>query len=108
MLPDLPRLKATFRPQAWINDNAVDIDGQVEFDATENFLTLDLEEIRNFTEHDYDSDRLAWDLREAEIHSGPYEVDVDIDEWLNSIGFPARRQLTAALVRDLRKIFDIS
>lgn len=85
---------ATFRPQAWINDYAADIDKPVQFDATLNILALTLEEFKNFKENSYDSDSLADDLPERENHSGPFEVDVDVDTWLEQNGFPERNALT--------------
>lgn len=104
----LPRLMAVFRPQAWINEEAVDIPGRVRFDATESFLTLDYETIRKFKEHDYDSDDLlngADDLPEFGAHSGPFEVDVDTDSWLKQLGFPPRAQLTDEQIERLRALF---
>lgn len=82
----MKRLIATFRPQSWEYDTLRDIGGNVEFDATENFLNNDVEDIRDFTEHDNDSDSLADGLPERENHDGPFEVDADIDQWLINNG----------------------
>jgi hypothetical protein len=100
------RLMATFRPQAWINNYAVDIDGAVTFDATDALLTLDLEGVRTFREHSEQSDRLADDLPARQVHSGPFEVDVDIDDWLDENGFEGGRNcLTDEVWRSLQERF---
>lgn len=102
----LPRLTARFRPQAWIRDFAMDVDGAVDFDATAAFLALPPDAIRAFRENDYDSDHLADDLPEYEAHSGPFEVDVEVDDWLEALGFPnGRASLTDADVASIRERF---
>jgi hypothetical protein len=103
-----PRLMATFRPQKWVNDNAVDVvDGAVEFDATVPFLSFSNDEIRNFKEHDYASDHLAASLPEFRQHGGPFEVDVDVDEWLRTLNYPGRKHLTDEQIRELRQTFEV-
>jgi hypothetical protein len=97
---------ATFRPQAWVGDYALDTGDDVEFDATEQFLRLELEAIRNFREHDYDSDRLADDLPEAQ--DGPFEVDVDIDTWLAENGIPNREAMNQDDLDRLRKDYGVT
>jgi len=93
-MSELPRLMATFRPQAYIRGDAVDIDGAVEFDATDEALDLDWDVIRDFEYHAYDSDHLADSLPERNAHGGPFEVDVDLDAWLELLGVPDRSELT--------------
>ena len=93
-MPTLPRLIATFRPQAWINKRAVDIDGAVKFDATEEILGLGWVAVRDFAYHNYDSDHLSSNLAERETHGGPFEVDVDLDEWLTALGVQDRSEMT--------------
>ena len=73
------RCFATFQPQAWINDYAVDIDGRYEFDITEQILALGEEKARRIEDHDDDSDALwgAWsaDGTRTELpHDGPFSV----------------------------------
>lgn len=102
------RLMATFRPQAWINDYAVDIDGSVRFDATEPFLSLPLARIRAFQQNNYDSDYLSDALPQRNEHSGPFEVDVEIDEWLESLGYPPRAELTESHLVSLREWFKVT
>jgi hypothetical protein len=100
-------LIATFRPQAWIDDYAVDIDGKVDFDVTQALLELPLEKIRTFKEHNHDSDVLADDLQEQKDHSGPFEVDVDIDKWLEENGLDGgRADLTQEQLDQLRRQSD--
>jgi hypothetical protein len=83
-----PRLVATFRPQQWFNNYAVDVDGQVRFDATDVFLAQKLEAIRLFSTNDFDSDLLASDLPECQEYDGPFEVDLEYEpgEWLELHG----------------------
>lgn len=88
---DARRLIARFRPQMWLNDQAMDVEGAVYFDATEKFLRLPLEYTRTFRENSYDSDELAEDLPARQHHSGPFEVDIDASEWLEQNGVPGGR-----------------
>ncbi len=87
IIDPFPKLMATFRPQAVVNKRIIDIDGEVVFDATPQILQLDHQQIREFAHNDYDSDFLANNLPERNSHSGPFEVDVDVDAWLESFGF---------------------
>lgn len=99
-----PRLMATFRPQVWVNDYAMDLEGKVEFDATTAFLSLKNDRIRNFEEHTRDSDELA-DICDVTDHGCPFEVDVDIDAWLESLGLSDRTKLTDDDIDRLRGMF---
>ena len=98
----LTPLIATFRPQAWINDQAVDIDGKIEFDATDQFLSLNIDQIHFYRENCYSSDFLADNLNERIDHSGPFEVDAFIDDWLEENGFVCHDQLTQKDLDNLR------
>src|SRR5262249_43324172 len=102
------RLMATFRPQAWVGDYALDTGDDVEFDATGQFLSVGLEAIRNFGEHDYDSDRLAEDRPEAQEHDGPFEVDVDVDAWLADNGISNREAISQDDLDRLRKEYGVT
>lgn len=101
-------LIAIFRPQKWKGDECIDLDDEVEFNATYAFLSLPLEQIRGFSLNDYDSDGLAEDLLERQTHKGPFEVDVDPDEWLESLGFPPRAELTQDHLNKLRVMFRVT
>lgn len=103
-----PLLLASFRPQVWVNDYAVDNGSQVVFDATATFLSRDLGAIHAFKENDYDSDYLAEDLPERDNHGGPFEVDVDVDAWLEKNGFlDGREGLSEDDLRTLRIRFGV-
>lgn len=67
---------AVFRPQAEVNGHVIDIDGAVEFDATEQLLRMPVERIRGFRQHTDDSDELADNQTGRLTHTGPFEVDV--------------------------------
>jgi hypothetical protein len=103
-----PRLVAHFRPQAWVNDYAVDIDdGQEDFDATAAFLAQDLDWIKGFEEHSDDADYLAEEVSEAwKHHSGPFEVDVDADAFFEAVGLD-RQALTPIDLAELRRRYGV-
>lgn len=103
----LPRLLAHFRPQSWVRDYAVDIDGQEDFDATKAFLSQDLDWIRGFEEHSEESDQLAIAASAAwKRHHGPFEVDVDVDGFLEALGF-RRQSLTPRQLTELRRRYGV-
>ncbi len=104
-----PRLEATFRPQQWVGeDHLCDLfDQKVNFDATDVFLKLSLEQIKGFKENDYDSDDLAEDLPERQEHNGPFEVDVDINVWLYENGIEDRAAMTQEQLDQLREKYNV-
>lgn len=70
---------ARFRPQAWINDNAIDIDGGFTFDVTIQIEKMGREKALEITDHDNSADDL-WHTyvgaRPEKEHDGPFEVEV--------------------------------
>lgn len=103
------RLMAIFRRQVWVNDETMDTEDPIEFDATLKFLVLPLTGIRSFREHDYDSDYLAEGLPEKVEWTGPFEVDVDVDGWLEKNGIPdGRKSLTQEDLDRLRKEYGVN
>jgi hypothetical protein len=72
---------AHFRPQAWVNDCAVDIDGGFDFDCTRALLAQDAKTLRNFKFNSYDTDNLYRDSDVPQEHTGPFEVDVSEDDF---------------------------
>lgn len=101
------RLMAVFQPQAWVNDYAINIDGAVEFDATEAFLGRSLEFIRKYAECSYDSDVLADDLPERQQHDGPFEVECDVWAWLEDNGVSQKQTMTEADLDRLREEYGV-
>lgn len=82
--PDLyaGKIIATFRPQAWVNDYAVDVDpeGPTMFDVTAHVVALGRERALQIKDGDYSSDGLrelatapAW----VRDWSGPFSVSVE-------------------------------
>jgi hypothetical protein len=70
------RIMAEFVPQAWVNDNAVEIDGRVEFDVTEQILAMTEEQRRAVRDDQYASDNLVpSEIRER--HNGPFRVEIE-------------------------------
>ena len=103
----LCRLMATFRPQAEADGHVINIDGADEFDATEQLLRMPVERIRDFVEHDYDSDDLADCLTVRLTHSGPFEVDCPgIDSFFEAHGL-SRQSLTVEQLEVLRAAYGI-
>jgi hypothetical protein len=75
---DEPRIIATFRPQEWVHDCAIDIDGEYEFDVTDALAGLSDEELLAIEDHNYETDAL-WQnhpIRIEQPHDGPFEVEV--------------------------------
>lgn len=72
---------ATFRPQAWINDNAVDIDGRLEFDITATIEALGREKALELKDNSTESDHLWIDYQRthprASDHNGPFVVQCE-------------------------------
>lgn len=70
---------ARFRPQAYINDNAIDIDGGFMFDVTIQIEKMGREKALKITDHDYSADNL-WHAyvaaRPEKEHDGPFEIEV--------------------------------
>ncbi|MCW0053980.1 hypothetical protein OIV36_31420, partial [Burkholderia pseudomallei] len=69
------RITATFIPEAWVNDNAIEIDGRREIDVTDKVLALPALEIGNIADRDDTSDFLVDAL--ALGHNGPHSVEVE-------------------------------
>ena len=68
------RIMATFQPQAWRNDRAVDIDGRREFDITDEVLRLGREKALATKDNSWESDNLAREAGLLSEHSGPFYV----------------------------------
>lgn len=102
------RLIAFLRRQVWVNNEATESEEPVEFDATVALLRLPLSGIQQFREHDHDSDVLAEDLPERVEWTGPFEVDVDVDGWLEQNGVPeGRKSLTKEDLDRLRREYGV-
>ncbi len=70
------RIMATFVPEAWVKDHAIEVDGRIDFDATDEILAMSEEERAELRDDSYASDRLV----PAELldrHQGPFRVEVE-------------------------------
>jgi hypothetical protein len=73
------RCLAIFQPQAWIRDNAVDIDGKFTFDVTDQVLALGREAALAIPDAGEEAEAL-WAstgyeaLVEGHPHYGPYTI----------------------------------
>ena len=70
---------ARFRPQAYINDHAVDIDGGYMFDVTMQIEQMGQDKALKIEDHSYGADAL-WHAyvaaRPEKEHDGPFEIEV--------------------------------
>ena len=108
----LPRFIAVFRPQAWANDYAVDVEpeGPARWEVTGHLRSLNAEErAKVLAGHDYESDALR-ELPGApqwvQDWTGPFEVDVFELRSLSAEDravFEARRPKARALIARLKK-----
>jgi hypothetical protein len=77
-----PLLPAIYQPQSWIDDNPVDIDGRVEFDAASAFMSMSPEQMlfvaNEILKGRHDIDDLAVGVSD---HNGPFLVTVDEDDF---------------------------
>jgi hypothetical protein len=85
---------ATFVPEAWIRDYAVEIDGRLEFDVTERILAMSEEERNQLRDDDYNSDVLASEEIRGS-HTGPFRVEVEqaIEDYFSSDDDPTATEL---------------
>jgi len=110
-----PVLNATFQPQQWVNDHAVDDGASFDFDAGPALLSLSADRVRfivgEVERHwgrDLDMLAEAADLigNGEDQHSGPFYVDVDADDlvgFLKEVGIADVSKLTddeLARIRD--------
>jgi hypothetical protein len=72
------RIMARFVPQAWINNYAVNIDGEVEFDVTEKILAMPKAKALAMRDDQDETDELARDAGFLENHGGPFYVAVEM------------------------------
>jgi hypothetical protein len=100
----LPRIMATFQPQAWINDYATEIDGAKKFDCTKEILRLSPKDVRRLRDDQYDTDNLLpEEIRKT--HNGPFYVAVrdEIFDFFKKLGLKA----DAPGFSEARKIYGI-
>jgi hypothetical protein len=76
---------ATFAPEVWIRDCAVEIDGRLEFDVTETILAMSEGERNQLRDDDYNTDDLATEEVRGS-HTGPFRVEVQqaIEDYFSS------------------------
>jgi hypothetical protein len=88
------RIMATFVPEAWIRDHAVEIDGRLEFDVTERILAMSEKERNELRDDDYNTDGLASEEIRGS-HTGPFRVEVEkaIEDYFSSNDDPSTTQL---------------
>ncbi|WP_186214511.1 hypothetical protein [Burkholderia gladioli] len=72
-MPD-KRIMAVFQPQAWINDDATDIDGREDVDVTERVLRLPLDRVHALQDYRDSTELLVDGSTVAIEHDGPFTV----------------------------------
>ncbi|MBA9859201.1 hypothetical protein [Ralstonia insidiosa] len=94
------RIEAYFQPQAWIRNDATDIDGGCSIDVTEKVLSLQLDQIRTLKDYRESTDALVDAIKIG--HDGPYTVSVvsSVEEYfgVQSLGDITQDQLDSARV----------
>ncbi|PZR93462.1 MAG: hypothetical protein DI537_10070 [Stutzerimonas stutzeri] len=82
MPADGPRVVASFHPQAWVNDYAidVDVDGEAEWDVTAEIIAMGEEKALGIDDDSDDTDALTGSKHAPEFvrnWQGPYRVEVE-------------------------------
>lgn len=93
---------ASFQPQAWMDDNAVDIDGQEEVDVTQRVLSLSLTQIHGLQDHRNSTDDLVNGTPVAIEHNGPFTVRV-VDSICEFFGVGTLSDITDDMLDARRK-----
>lgn len=73
------RIIATFIPQAWVDDESVDIDGWIDFDVTDQILSMGRDAALRITDNSYQSDDLWYNhevIPGVDPHNGPFRIQV--------------------------------
>lgn len=105
MVGKRPRIVAVFRPQAWINDYACDVDGRKEFDCTLEILRMSVDEIHALRDDQDETDTLLPD-RVRGGHGGPFRIEVQeaIGKFFRALGFD---EVTEEAVQKARKLYGV-
>ncbi|ENZ78039.1 MULTISPECIES: hypothetical protein [Ralstonia] len=97
------RIEAYFQPQAWIRNDATDIDGGRSIDVTEKVLSLQLEQIHTLKDYRDSTDALVDPIKLG--HGGPYTVSVvsSVEEYFDvqSLADITQEQLDCALAASM-------
>lgn len=101
----IQKITATFIPEAWISDYAVEIDGKKTWDATEDVLKLSAKEIKALEDNQYNTDDLVPDSVFGG-HSGPFRVEIEnaIRNFFKAHGYD---EITDEAVAALRKLYRV-
>lgn len=100
-MTDRPTLPATFRPQAWVNDHAIDADHMMEFDAFDGLMSLNHDQLVRITREimqdsygkdldclvqNYEIDQGGIAIPETDFaHFGPYRIEVENSDFQNTL-----------------------
>ena len=93
---------ARYQPQAWINDNAVDIDGSQDVDVTQDVLCLaqnNLAGLHSLRDYRDSSDALVERHLGAIGHEGPFSVEV-VNAVTKAFGVDSLGDISEAMVED--------
>lgn len=72
---------ATFIAQAWVDDNAIEIDdGRQTFNAMPALIKMSLSDVIEMFSEDCDYDQLAESCPGFEDNTGPFEVEIDEED----------------------------
>ncbi|HYW76187.1 MAG TPA: hypothetical protein VFA48_06135 [Gammaproteobacteria bacterium] len=103
MQQEQKRIMARFRPQAWIRDEATDIDdGQSDFDVTRLIAAMPLRELQQLEDDEFSSDDLARRAGLLARHSGPFVVEVE-DALRAYFGVETMAEITQSQLNALKR-----
>lgn len=95
-------IEATFTPEAWIKDHAVEIDGKCEIDVTHAILKLaknSLPDLHGLKDRRDSTDFLAGVHIKEVGHTGPFSVEV-VEEVLNAFNVESLSDITEEMVSE--------
>ncbi|MFB6274323.1 MAG: hypothetical protein ABEL51_15675 [Salinibacter sp.] len=71
------KVLAHFFPQAWINDYAVDIDGDCLIDVTNQIRDMSIEQALSIRDNSHESHQLWFDHPDRTDHNGTFRVECE-------------------------------
>lgn len=96
------RIFAVFQPQAWIDDNATDIDGPKDVDVTDRVIGLSLDQLHALQDYRDTTDNLVEGTAVALEHKGPFTVCA-VDSVCEFFGVEELSEITEDMLSAARK-----
>ena len=99
----MARIRARWQPEAWVDGEALAVDGAVDFDVTRKVLCLPLRDVHALADGSRASDTLAWGETFYEEHDGPYRVEAAA-AICGFFGVGSLSAITAAMLAAARRV----